>query len=147
MMDNVEIVDIMPLVAWPDDDLPYVPLPVSGDDGFPQAFLLQVEGSIYQLALSVMYTDPAYVLDTQYANSFFELPDPQRGLFLNLRVEHEELPAASRLIGVRRVVLGRPLAFGPLRFRFQRISIAQGNLVGPGVLGSQLVAEVAVSHV
>ena len=59
----------------------------------------------------------------------------------------EELPAASRLIGVRGVVLDMPIALGRLRFRFRRIKIAQGNLVGPGELGSELIAEVAVTHV
>ncbi len=133
--------------SWPDDTLGYVPLPVSGDDGFPQVFLLQLQDVVYRLTLAVSYTDPAYVLSGEFTGTFFDLPDPERGLFLNLRVEREELPDASRLIGVRRVVLDMPIALGRLRFRFRRIKIAQGNLMGPGELGSELIAEVAVTHV
>ncbi len=132
--------------SWPDDQLSYVPLPASGDDGFPQVFLLQIQGVVYRLTLAVSYTDPAYVLSGEFAGIFFDLPDPERRLFLNLRVEREELPDASRLIGVRRVVLDMPIALGRLRFRFRRIKIAQGNLVGPDELGSELIAEVAVTH-
>ncbi len=131
---------------WPDDHLSYVPLPVSGDDGFPQVFLLQIQGVVYRLTLAVFYTDPAYVLSGEFIGTFFDLPDPERGLFLNMRVEREELPDASRLIGVRRVVLDMPIALGRLRFRFHRIKIAQGNLIGPGEFGSELIAEVAVSN-
>jgi hypothetical protein len=98
------------------------------------------------LTLTVIYTDPKYVLSAEFAGIFFDLPDPERGLFLNLRVEREDLPDPMRLLGVRRVVLDIPIPVGPLRFRFSRINIAQGNLSGPGQLGSELIAEVAVTN-
>lgn len=63
-----------PLPPWPDDDLAYVSLPASGDDGFPQAFLLQIQGVIYRLTLSVYYPDPDLILNTAYAGIVFDLP-------------------------------------------------------------------------
>jgi hypothetical protein len=76
----------------------------------------------------------------------FDLPDPDLGLFLNLRAEYENRPAATRLIGARRVVLNMPIALGPLRFRFSRIRIAQANLAAPGSFGSAMLAQVAVAN-
>lgn len=132
---------------WPDAALSWQRLPASGDDGFPQVFLFGLGGVVYRLGLSVYYSDPDYVLNPAYAGGFFNLPDPERGLYLNLRLEREDLPAASRLLGARRVVLDMPMAVGPLRFRFQRIKIAQANLQGPGQHGSELAAEVAAPDV
>jgi len=131
---------------WPDDKLSYVPLMVSGDNGFPQAFRQQIAGIVYRMTLAVIYTDPAYVLSSAYAGMFFDLLNPERGLFLNIQVEREDQPDTERLIGVRRVVLDMPIPIGPLRFRFSRIKIAQRNLVRPGQSGSELVAEVAVTN-
>lgn len=132
---------------WPDDSLSYSALPASGDDGFPQVLLLQIQQTVYRLTMTVYYPDPDFVLGSAYANTMFDLPDPVRGLYLNLRVEYENLPAATRLIGAQRVVLSMPIALGPLRFRFSRIRIAQGNLAGPGSFGSTLTADVAVANV
>jgi hypothetical protein len=132
---------------WPDDDLTYVSLPASGDDGFPQAFLLQFAGVVYRLTITVYYPDPDYVFNQAYANTFFDLPDPVRGLYLNLKVEIEALPAPARLVGARRVVLAMPMVFGPLCFLFTRARVAQANLTGPGSYGSELIAEVAVANV
>ena len=135
-----------PLPPWPDDGLAYVSLPASGDDGFPQAFLLQIQGVIYRLTLSVYYPDPDLILNAAYAGVVFDLPDPVNGLYLNLRAEFENQPQATRLIGARRVTLNIPIALGPLRFRFQRVRIAQANLVGPGAFGSSITADVAVAN-
>jgi hypothetical protein len=135
-----------PLPPWPDDDLAYVSLPVSGDDGFPQAFLLQIQGVIYRLTLSVYYPDPDLILNAAYVGVVFDLPDPVNGLYLNLRAEFENQPQATRLIGAQRVTLNIPIALGPLRFRFQRVRIAQANLVGPGAFGSSVTADVAVAN-
>ena len=133
--------------AWPDDSLDYSPLPASGDDGFPQVFLALIQQTVYRLTLSVYYADPDLVLGAAYANTMFDLPDPVLGLYLNLRAEFGgSLPAATRLIGARRVVLNMPIALGPLRFRFSRIRIAQANLAGPGSFGSALTADVAVAN-
>ena len=63
-----------------------------------------------------------------------------------MRVDREDLPPASALLGVRRVVLDIPMPFGRLRFRFTRIKIAEANLAGPGQFGSELVGEVAVAN-
>lgn len=134
------------LPPWPGDQLNYAALPATGDDGFPQVFLLELQGVVYRLALTVYYCDPDFILNSAYANTIFDLPDPVRGLSLNLRVEYEEQPSATRLIGVRRVVLDMPTFIGPLCFRFKRIRVARANLVGPGSFGSELVAEVAVSN-
>jgi hypothetical protein len=131
--------------AWPDDSLSYSPLPASGDDGFPQVFLANIQQTIYRLTLCVYYADPDLVLSSTYATTMFDLPDPDLGLYLNLRAEFENLSAATRLIGARRVVLNMPIALGPLRFRFSRIRIAQANLAGPGSFGSVLTADVAVA--
>jgi hypothetical protein len=121
-------------------------LPATGDDGFPQAFLLQFAGVVYRLTMAVYYPDPDYIFNPAYANAFFDLPDPARGVYLNLKVEVEALPALSRLVGARRVVLDMPMAFGPLRFRFTRVRVAQANLAGPGSYGSELIAEAAVAN-
>ena len=48
--------------------------------------------------------------------------------------------------GAQRVTLNIPIALGPLRFRFQRVRIAQANLVGPGAFGSSITADVAVAN-
>jgi hypothetical protein len=131
----------------PDEALSYVALPASGDDSFPQVFRVELGGTIYRLIRGVSFTNPALVLGSQYAGTFFDLPDPDRGLFLTLRVDREDLPPESGLLGVRRVVLYLPIPLGRLRFRFTRIKIAQANLAGPGQFGSELAVEVAVSNV
>jgi hypothetical protein len=134
-------------LPWPDEALSYAALPASGDDGFPQVFLVELGGTVYRVTLGDSFTDPALVLGSQYAGTFFDLPDPDRGLFLTLRVDREDLPPESGLLGVRRVVLYLPIPLGRLRVRFTRIKIAQANLAGPGQFGSELAGEVAVSNV
>ena len=134
------------LADWPDDALDYAPLPVSGDDGFPQAFLISVAGFVYRLIFTVVYSDPAYVVGREYEGAVFDLSDPALGLALDLRVEREDLTGSDRLVGVRRVVLDMPIAFGPMRFRFSRLKVARANLVQPGASGSEIVGEVAVAH-
>lgn len=131
---------------FPDENLAYSPLPATADDGFPQAFLLSIQSVVYRLTMTVFYSDPNCIVGRDYANTIFELPDPVRGLYLNLKAEFEQRQDPTRLIGARRVVLDMPIALGPLRFRFKRIRIAQANLRGPGVYGSELVAEVAVRN-
>jgi hypothetical protein len=133
-------------VPYPDSSLPYLSLPVSGDDGFPQAFLLDINDVVYRLTFSIMYTDPAAIFSSNYASGFFDLPDSQLGLFLNLTVELEGLPAPDRLIGVSRLNTGIPIPIGPLRFLFSRIKVAQANLVGPGSFGSEVLGQVAVPN-
>jgi hypothetical protein len=134
------------LADWPDDALGYAPLPVSGDDGFPQAFLISIQGVVYRLIFTVVYDDPAYVVGREYEGAVFDLSDPALGLALDLRVEQEDLIDPDRVLGVRRVVLEMPIAVGPLRFRFSRLKVARANLVQPGALGSEIVGEVAVAH-
>jgi hypothetical protein len=134
------------LPPWPGDALNYAALPATGDDGFPQVFLLESQSVVYRVTMTVYYADPDIVLNSTYADTIFDLPDPVRGLSLNLRVEYEEQPAATRLIGARRVVLDMPIFVGPLCFRFRRVRVARANLVGPGSFGSELVAEVAVNN-
>jgi hypothetical protein len=133
-------------IPYPDDALAYQKLPVSGDDGFPQAFLLDVNGTVYRLTFGVTFSDPALIFDPAYASNFFDLPDPKLGLFLNLMVELEAAVGASRTIGVSRITTGILIAMGPLRFRFSRIRIAQANLAGPGSFGSDVGGEVAVAN-
>jgi hypothetical protein len=134
------------LPPWRGDQLNFAALPATGDDGFPQVFLMELQRIVYRLTLTVFYFDPDIVLDSAYANIIFDLPDPAHGLSLNLKVEYEEQPAATRLIGAQRVVLDMPIFIGPLCFRFKRIRVARANLVGPGPFGSELVAEVAVNN-
>jgi hypothetical protein len=134
------------MVPSPDDALVYAPLPVSGDDGFPHAFLADILGVVYRLTFSVSYTDPDYIVGLDNAGAVYDLPDPVRGLYLELRVEREDMPDPVRLMGVRRVVLGIPIAIRLLRFRFTRVRVAQENLVRPGSFGSELVVEVAVAN-
>jgi hypothetical protein len=134
-------------LPWPDEALVYAPLPASGDDGFPQVFRIELGGTVYRLTFGVSFTDPALVLGSQYAGTFFDLPDPDHGLFPTLRADRDDLPPGSGFVGAQRVVLAIPIPLGPLRFRFSRIKIAQANLAGPGQFGSELTGEVAVSHV
>lgn len=133
-------------VPWPDESLAYLALPVSADDGIPQAFLLDIGGIVYRLIFGITFSDPAFVLSSAYAGIFFDLPDAANGLFLTLRVEREDQPAATRFLGISRVTLGVPIAIGPLRFQFSRIKLAQANLSGPGSYGSEIVADVAVAN-
>lgn len=135
------------LPPWPDDARSYAALPATGDDGFPQVFLLELQGAVYRVTMTVYYADPDFVLSHAYANTVFDLPDPVRGLYLNLKLEYENQPEATRVIGARRVALDMPVVLRPLVFRFSRIRIAQPNLAGPGSFGSELVAQVAVSNV
>jgi hypothetical protein len=130
----------------PDDGLSYSLLPATADDGFPQAFLMSLQSVVYRVTMTVCYPDPALVVGRDDANTLFDLPDPVRGLYLNLMLEFEQQPPPARLIGARRAVLDLPIAFGPLRLRFKRIRIAQANLRGPGAYGSELRAEVAVGN-
>jgi hypothetical protein len=132
--------------ALPDDGLSYSPLPATADDGFPQAFLISLQSVIYRVTMAVSFPDPALIVGRDDANTLFDLPDPVRGLYLNLMLEFERQPPPTRLIGTRRAVLDLPMAFGLLRFRFKRIRIAQANLRGPGAFGSELRADVAVGH-
>jgi len=131
--------------AVPDDALIYSPLPATADDGFPQAFLLSAGGVVFRLTMAVYYPDPAFIVSRDFASLIFELPDADRGLYLNLKLEYEQRTGPERLVGARRVVIDLPIALGPLRFRFKRIRVAQGNLRGPGAFGSQLLAEAAVT--
>jgi len=133
-------------LSYPDETLNYLALPVSGDDGLPQAFLLDIGGVVYRLILGVSFTDPDLVLDGDLAGSFFDLPDADHGLYPTLRVEVENLSGPLRLVGAQRIVPELPLRFGPLRVRFSRMKVAQPNLCGPGQFGSELVGEVAVDH-
>jgi hypothetical protein len=133
-------------IPYPDDNLGYLSLPVSGDDGFPQAFLLDLNGAVYRLTFAVVFSDPSLVLSAGFAANFFDLPAPALGLFLNLTVEVEALPAPGRLLGVSRVVIGSPISIGSLRFVFSRIKIAQANLAGPGSFGSEVLGQVAVTN-
>jgi hypothetical protein len=141
----MSLTPVLPM-PWPDDSLSYLPLPVSGDDGVPQAFLLDIGGTVYRLILGVSFTDPQLVLGQQYAGRFFDLPDSAHGLYLTLRLEREDLPSTTRFLGTSRVVTGLPVPIGPLRFRFSRIKLAQANLSGPGIFGSEIVADVAVAN-
>jgi len=133
-------------LSYPDETLNYLALPVSGDDGLPQAFLLDIGGVVYRLILGVSFTDPDLVLDGDLAGSFFDLPDADHGLYPTLRVEVENLSGPLRLVGAQRIGPELPLRFGPLRVRFSRMKVAQPNLCGPGQFGSELVGEVAVDH-
>lgn len=133
-------------IPYPDDSLAWGTLPVSGDDGFPQAFLLDVNGTVYRLTFGVLYSDPSLVLSPDFASTFFDLPDPDLGLYLSLTVEIEALPAPARLVGVSRITIGNPIPIGPLRFLFSQIRIAQANLAGPGSLGSKVLGQVAVAN-
>jgi hypothetical protein len=134
-------------LPWPDEALSYAALPASGDDGFPQVFRIELGGTVYRLTFGVSFTDASLVLGSQYAGTFFDLPDPDHGLFLSLRADRDDLLPGSGLVGVRRVALVIPISLGPLRFRFSRIKIAQANLAGPGQYGSELTGEVAVTDV
>ena len=133
-------------VAYQDQDLSYLSLPVSGDDGFPQVFLLNVNSTIYRLTFTVLFSDPSLVLSSDYASGFFDLPDLVLGLFLNLTVELEASPSPGNLVGVSRIVPGIPIAIGPLRFLFSRIKIAQANLAGTGSYGSEIIGQAAVAN-
>jgi hypothetical protein len=130
-------------IPYKDESLSYMTLPASGDDGFPQVFLLDLGGTVYRLTFGVSYSDPSLVLSPQYSGTLFDLPDSELGLCLSLRVEQEDQTGPNRLLGVSRLVLDAPVAIGPLRFRFSRITIAQANLAGPGQFGSELIGEVA----
>ena len=125
-------------------DLTYFTLPVSGDDGFPQVFLIDLNSTVYRLTFTIMFSDPSLILSSSYATGFFNLPDPVLGLFLNLMVELENLPTSSRLLGVSRLVIGQPAVIGPLCFLFSRIKLAQANLVNAGSYGSEVLGQVAV---
>ena len=134
-------------LAWPFEELAFQPLPVSGDDGVPQVFLVQLGDTVYRLGLGVTYASTDVVLAPQFAGLFFDLPDPALGLYLELRLEQENRPPETRFLGVQRVVLDVPFAIGPAVFRFSRIRLAQANLTGPGAFGSEIVADVAVQDV
>jgi hypothetical protein len=137
-----------PILALPYkyEGLKYVSLPARADDGFPQVFLMDLAGTVYRLLVGVNFADPSLVLSPQYAGTFFDLPDPNLGLYLTLRVEREDQPVPNRLLGASRILLDVPLAIGPLRVRFSRMKIAQANLAGPGQFGSELIGEVAVAN-
>jgi hypothetical protein len=134
-------------LAWPFEELAFQPLPVSGDDGVPQVFLLQLGDTVYRLGLGVTYASTDVVLAPRFASTFFDLPNPGLGLHLELRLEQENQPPQTRFLGARRVVLDVPFAIGAAVFRFSRIRLAQANLAGPGAFGSEIVADVAVRDV
>jgi hypothetical protein len=50
---NAQTTTVPALPPWPDDALSYVTLPATGDDGFPQVFLLQLQGTVYQVTMAV----------------------------------------------------------------------------------------------
>lgn len=133
-------------LPYADEKLSYVGLPASGDDGFPQAFLLDMGGTVYRVTFGISFSDPSLVLSSDFGGIFFDLPDPLLGLFLNLTLELENLPSPNRMIGVSRVVPDIPIVLGPLVFLFSRIKIAQANLSGPGQFGSEVVGQVAVAN-
>jgi hypothetical protein len=134
------------LLPYAGENFSYVALPASGDDGFPQAFLLDMGGVVYRVTFGISFSDPSLVLSPDYAGIFIDLPDPVLGLFLNLTLELENLPSPSRMLGISRVVPDIPMVVGPLVFLFSRIKIAQANLSGPGQFGSEVLGQVAVAN-
>jgi hypothetical protein len=130
-------------VPYPDDGLSYRTFPISGDDGFPQTFHFTIEGSAYVATVGVTWLDPATVLEPD-PGTFYELPDSQDGINLTLRIDRDD-GSPNPMIAIRRIALDRPLAFGSLRIRFKRLSIAVANLQDPGTAGSIVVGEIAVA--
>ena len=91
---------------------PIAPLPVSGDDGFPQAFLLELGGTVYRLTLGVAFTDPAHrPRPAVRRRASSTCPIPISGLFLE-PAGRARGPAGRRrgCSASRRVVLDIPIA-------------------------------------
>lgn len=120
-------------------DSTFLRMPISPEEGFPQAFRLALGDRVYSVTLYVNIAEP--VVEAAAENHLFELPQP--GGFLVMRVVREggETP---RVIFHRKVVRDHVYDAAELRFRFGRMAVNRRNLNGIGDFGSLIEGSVAV---
>lgn len=121
------------------NDPTFLRLPISPEEGFPQAFRLALGDRVYSVTLYVNITEP--VVEATAEDHLFELPQP--GGFLVMRVVREggETP---QVIFHRKVVRDHLYDAAELRFRFGRMAVSRRNLNGIGDFGSLIEGSVAV---
>jgi hypothetical protein len=115
---------------------PYLRLPVSADDGFPQAFRMTLGRGSYVIALYVTVVDDA-LLD---AGKPLRLP--LTGAFMVMMVSREG-PGQAQVIFQRKLVLGHEYEAAELAFVFQELTVDPRNLNAAGAFGSQVTGGVA----
>ena len=113
----------------------YLRLPINADEGFPQAFRVNVGRGTYRLSFYVNVLES----DQPGPKDLYELPE--QGAFLVMRVVRDA--ATPAVIFQRRLVRDLEYEAGGLAFVFRRMLVARRNLNGVGAFGSEVVGGVA----
>jgi hypothetical protein len=120
-----------------DGDRVYVPLPIDGSRGFPQAFPLLFDGRSYHFRLYVNVA-PARLADP---TAVLELPSTDAFLVVQVEVEASDGTRAPLLI--RKVAPEQVYETGAIALRFPEQRVAIRNLNGQGEFGSRVTGGIA----
>jgi len=113
-------------------------LPINPDEGFPQTFKMNFAGHVYTVLLYANIAEER--LNELDSDAMLSLPSP--GAFLVMRVSREG-EGDPVIIFQRKLVPELVVTAQELLFVFHEMTVARGNLNGPGALGSVVEGEVA----
>jgi hypothetical protein len=128
----------------------FLNLPVDGDDGFPQSFLLALGGSTFRFELHVNIAEEQLLAARPAPRSLLDLvgdgsaPTGTPAGILVMAVTRQD-PAGDVPVLRRRVLPGLVYDARDLLVTFSSVTVAAGNLNGAGSFGSALVGGVAVA--
>ena len=115
----------------------YTPLPINGDNGFPQTFAIVFRGVTYRFRFYVN-ASPALISDV---SAIFDLPVPD--MFLVARVDQDLADGSSKLVFLRKIVPELVYASGQIALSFPVQRVAVRNLNGQGAHGSRVTGGIA----
>ncbi len=115
----------------------FTPLPINGEQGFPQSFPLSFNGSTYHFHLYVNVASQK--LDDR--PQFIEVPTEES--FLVVTVEREQVDSTREVIFVRKVVPDLEYEAENIALVFSGQRIARDNLNGVGAHGTQVFGGIA----
>jgi hypothetical protein len=118
----------------------FAPLPITGDQGLPQAFSCDIGDASYDFGVYANLTVP----EDDPPETLYDLASPDAPGHLVLRVVRQA-EVGTQVLLLRRLVAEPDLvhAAGPLAVRMTQARIARGNLNGTGSFGTQVTIEVA----
>jgi hypothetical protein len=117
-------------------------LPIDADEGFPQAFLLLVDGTTYRITLHVNVPEEELPEPAAVGDTVLDLGAPQRA-FLVVAVARQDPGGETPLLRTR-IVAGLRYRAGDLVLTFRTLRVAVRNLNAAGAFGSEIVGGVAV---
>jgi hypothetical protein len=119
-------------------------LPVDADEGFPQAFLLLVDGTTYRITLYVNAPEEDLPEPGAVGATVLDLGarGPQRA-FMVVAVARQDPSGETPLLRTR-IVPGLEYRAGDIVLTFRTLRVAVRNLNAAGAFGSDVVGGVAV---